>query len=276
MYRVVSYFQSSDKTIVHEKTFKSFPSDHFPLLFPVCYPSTIFRQLMHLKRKIQEKLNTRGMGKKNCQVIHIDNFDRSTWSYILSCCQVDVHRSRIVVKNIYLNGDECVVEKWREDQEAFVLTNPRDLSFAQSFLGSAVGIGVRCIIPCQIKSKKYSASVHTINRTERINFVPFEAECKENLRRGLEFKYIPNRMSLTVTIRFRQLVNEREVVESFASRSLPNEEVVMDNSWPFYSTMEVFGNNIKSINLQSRRLCLVNGHTYTIQEAIRYLEEFYY
>ncbi len=73
-----------------------------------------------------------------------------------------------MVKNVYLNADECVVEKWRDEQEAFVLTNPHDLSFAQSLFGWAVGIGVRCIIPCQIKSQNYSTHVHTINQMDRM------------------------------------------------------------------------------------------------------------
>jgi hypothetical protein len=71
--------------------------------------------------------------------------------------------------------------------------------------------------------------VHDIHHLERINFVPFKEHCKETIRRGFEFKYIPKRMHLIVMIRCRQLVNEVELAESFATR-LPANEQVMDNS----------------------------------------------
>ncbi len=89
--------------------------------------------------------------------------------------------------------------------------------------------------------------MHAIHHLERINYVLFKEQGKEIIRRGFEFKYIPKRMHLTVMIRCRQLVNEVELVESFAIR-LPANEWVIDNCWPLHSTTKVFGSSIHCIN----------------------------
>lgn len=274
-YLVTSYFRSSDMTIINGKTFKSFPSEYFPNLLPICHPLDLFNKILNLKRKIQERLNTRGKGKRNGQVVTVENFDSNAWAYVLKCCPVAVVKKCIVVKNVYLKDDDCILEKYREEQESFSLTDAHHLRYAQLLLGSMVGIGVRCMLRCRIGKLQCATTVHTIDRSERVNFVPFDEDCREILRRGFEFKYIPKRMYLTVTIRFRQLVNSTEVVESFASR-LPGNDAAVDNTWPLHYTTTVFGSNIQSLNLQNQSVVLMNGTSHTVRDCVRSLEEEYY
>jgi hypothetical protein len=75
-----------------------------------------------------------------------------------------------------------------KSKDIYFLSNPNELTFAQNLFRTAVVIGDHCILLCQIKSQQYAANVHTIHRTERNFFVPLEAECKDNLKSGFEFK----------------------------------------------------------------------------------------
>ncbi len=110
-YLVTSFFDSLLRTVRHGRTFNSFPSVMYPHLFPTCHASDLFYKLLNLKQKIQEKLNTMCMSKQNRQVVSIENFDVNAWAYVLKCCPVQVSSSLVVVKSIYMNEDECHVEK---------------------------------------------------------------------------------------------------------------------------------------------------------------------
>ena len=82
-YRVSSCFKSSMMIIEHGKTFESFPSMAFPAVLPSCFPSTLFKQILSIKRKVQVALNSRSISGKNRVTCTVDNIDMLTWRYIL-------------------------------------------------------------------------------------------------------------------------------------------------------------------------------------------------
>ena len=149
------FFDSSLRTVRHGRTFNSFPSVMYPNLFPTCHASDLFYKLLNLKQKIQEKLNTRGMSKRNQQVVSIENFDVNAWAYVLKCCPVQVSSSMVVVKSIYMNEDECHVEKRRETQQSFTLTLPNHLPYAQHFI--RIICWNRCSLHAEMQDRKATA-----------------------------------------------------------------------------------------------------------------------
>jgi hypothetical protein len=142
-------------------------------------------------------------------------------------------------------------------------------------LGSSVGIGAHCMLKCKIGKQWHAVTVHRIESSERVNYVPFEDDCREFIRRGLEFKYIPKRMLLTVTIRYRMLKNRGEVIDAFAARLATQDVAAYDNTWPLHYSTNIFNSNISSINLSTRMVLLNDGRNHSVQECINFLEQSY-
>lgn len=273
-YLVTSLFLLSSMTVRHGRTFNSFPSECYPHLLQTCHASNLWYKLLLLKRKIQERMNTRGMSNRNRQVVLFENFDLNAWQYILKLCPVDVASALVVVKGVYMKADECNIEKHREYQHSFALTLPNHLPYAKLLLGSSVGVGIRCILHCKIGKQQHALTRHAIQDWEQVNFIPFEEDSEELTRRGFEFKYIPRRMLLTVTIRYRMLKTAEEVRNAFATR-LPTENNIIDNTWPLHYATTVFGSHVASINLSNRMVILTNGEHHSVQECIQNLEATY-
>ena len=99
-YLVSSYFDSSSLIVRHGRTFNSFPSERFQQIFPTCHASDLWFKVLSLKRKIQDKLNTRGMSRQNTQVVFLDNFDINAWDYVVKVCRAEVLTSSVVVRNV--------------------------------------------------------------------------------------------------------------------------------------------------------------------------------
>jgi len=123
-------------------------------------------------------------------------------------------------------------------------------------LGSSVGIGVHCMLKCKIGKQWHAVTVHRIESSERVNYVPFEDDCREFIRRGLEFKYIPKRMLLTVTIRYRMLKNRGEVIDAFAARLATQDVAAYDNTWPLHYSTNIFNSNISSTSYTLCSVCV--------------------
>lgn len=274
-YLVSSYFDSSSLIVRHGRTFNSFPSERFRQIFPTCHASDLWFKVLSLKRKIQEKLNTRGMSTRNTQVIFLDNFDINAWDYVVKVCRAEVLTSSVVVRNVYMKEDECIVEKSRQVQYSFVLTLPIHLPYAKLLLGSSAGLGVRSLLNCKIGKQQRAVREYRVDESDRVNFVPFEDVFPELSRRGFEFKYVPNRMVLTVTIRYRLLKTPGEVRAAFGTRLPTEDDAVVDESWPLYYSTKVFNSTVCSINLSNHTVLLNNGQYVSINDCINYLEQSY-
>jgi hypothetical protein len=70
VYKVSSFYNSDSKTVHHVRSFRSIPgTDHFTS----CFPSTIFKQILRLKSKIQQALNTRSVRSDNSFSTNLHN-----------------------------------------------------------------------------------------------------------------------------------------------------------------------------------------------------------
>jgi len=153
-YIVTSIYLSQSMKVEHTRSFCSFPSQvHEPL--PTCFSSMIFEQILKIKNKIQLAMNTRSGKSKNVHSIQLENIHRLTWRYMTRDAPiygVEIVSSYGTVKVTFMEKDSCVVQKWRDLQESFLLSTPQHFRFAKLLLGECVGLGVRCIIRCSLRN----------------------------------------------------------------------------------------------------------------------------
>jgi hypothetical protein len=217
VYKVSSFYNSNSKTVHHVRSFRSFPStDHFTS----CFPSTIFKQILRLKSKIQQALNTRSVRSNNSVTVSIDNFCSSTWDYLTSNLRnhgIFLSRSTAIIKSAFMESDSYVVQKFRGEMLSFELSLPNHFHVAQLLFGSTVGLGVRFIVPCSIRGtaqNETAESCRAISHGDVINVIPFSGGRLHNdsLDRAIIFRYIPITGCLSVTIRFVRVhdVNEMQ------------------------------------------------------------------
>ena len=147
-YAVSSFFVSHTMTLWHCQSFSSFPSTSPHRILSTCFPSTIMQQLIAMKTKMQQLLNTRSKNARNRVFFQFDNFSVSTWNYMKGLMVVDVELAQVIVKRTFILGDESVVEKWRTTQEQVHFTLPEHLDCAQKIFGTSAGLGVRVFLPC--------------------------------------------------------------------------------------------------------------------------------
>jgi hypothetical protein len=112
VYKVSSFYNSDTKTVHHVRSFRSFPStDHFTS----CFRSTILKQILQLKSKIQQALNMRSVRSNNSVTVIIDNFSSSTWDCLTSnLCNNGIFLSRLtaIIKSAFMERDSYVVQKF--------------------------------------------------------------------------------------------------------------------------------------------------------------------
>ncbi len=139
-YLVSSFFNSIELSISHIRSFLSFPSLYVENSLPSCLPSILFWQLLGVKQKIQQLLNTRSLSARCNLSCNINNIDPLTWHYISSNLPVHLQARRVVIKKTSVCRDEFVVDKSRAVQFSIELTLPAHLPMAQNVFGSAVGL----------------------------------------------------------------------------------------------------------------------------------------
>jgi len=112
-YVVSSRFNSSQMLIQHSTSFSSFPSRAFPLILPSCFPSTMFKQLLSIKRKVQTAINTRSINARNRVVCTVENIDVLTWRYLMQNSPAAVVVDSDITKWAYIEDDNAMVRKQR-------------------------------------------------------------------------------------------------------------------------------------------------------------------
>jgi len=278
-YIVSSYFHSKQLTITHTQTFVPFPSSNAMNQCLSCVPSTIFHQLLLMKQKILLLLNTRSLAERCNQSSTINNVDRNTWHYITSNIPILPTHQAIVYKKTFLFRDEFCVEKYRTSQFVLDFSFPGDLPFAQKLFGSGVGIGTRRILRCSLKQRGMTARVgtsHQLTYSDVLNIVPFEEMTLEEVRRGLQIKYIPSEMEMNICVKYRVMSGQEAIQPELEMRNLPNRlrpcNPTFDDYYTFFGNTSVFEGNIIEINLRRETVTLSNRVTYTILDVINELD----
>lgn len=273
-YIVSSFFTSATFTITHARTFLPFPSMIAQNRILSCIPSIVFRQMLGVKEQILLLLNTRSMTSRCIVSTRINNINPYTWYYIISNTPLNVLHHNVVQKNTYIYKDEFFVEKFRTQQYSLEFTLPAHLMFAQNLFGSGLGLGTRHFLRCSLKQRGLMArmcTTHQISYTDTMNVIPFEINPKEEIRRGLELKYIPSEMELCITVRFRIITGKASLEPEFEARNLSNrvrpQNPEYDNYYPLFSDTEVFGSKIYNICLGNQSVMLVNNRQYSVEDV---------
>jgi hypothetical protein len=235
-YVVSSYFKSTEKVLIHGRTFSSFPSTMYRNL-PTCFASQLFSQLLYIKNKLHKAMNSRSMNSKNCVIFQCDMIDPSTWIYMKKYLPAPVY-TQIVCKEVYIGEDDGVVEKYRGLQEVISLSLPDHLPMAQNLFGSAVGLGFRCNLTCRLGRLGRNKTSRPVEETDTLNIVPFEplGEGVEFVRRGIDIKYVRCLRSLTVVVRFNRINGATSLLPHLQRRRMvPGDlapQPIHADSWP--------------------------------------------
>jgi hypothetical protein len=189
---ITSIFLSRVGIAKHFCTFFSFLSQQgFSL--PTCCSSMIFEQMMWIKGKMQLSLNTRSLYSKNVQTIHMENINRLTWHYMTRIAVangLEISSSYGTVKATFMEGDTCVVQKWRDIQESFSLNTPHHFHCAKLLFRTCVGLGIRVVVPLSVKNRtrlERAENHHSIHVGDSINVVLFKNRGNDSVGRGLSF-----------------------------------------------------------------------------------------
>jgi hypothetical protein len=113
---VSSVFNSAEMSIVHMRSFFSYPSLYPENRLLTCFPSMIFSQVLRIKQKLHHLLSSRSKTAKCFQSCIVSNIDPLTWEYICSLLPAHYNSWNVVVKKCYINKDEFMVEKFRSLQ----------------------------------------------------------------------------------------------------------------------------------------------------------------
>ena len=249
-YVISSYFKSTEKVLIHGRTFSSFPSTMYRNL-PTCFASQLFSQLLYIKNKLHKAMNSRSMNSKNCVIFQCDMIDPSTWIYMKKYLPAPVY-TQIVCKEVYVGEDDGVVEKYRGLQEVISLSLPDHLPMAQNLFGS--GVGFRCNLTCRLGRLGRNKTSHPVEETDTLNIVPFEplGEGEEFVRRGIDIKYVRCLHSLTVVVHFNRINGATTLLPHLQRRRMvPGDlapQPIHADSWPLHSKIGLFDHQIQSIN----------------------------
>jgi hypothetical protein len=114
--------------------------------------------------------------------------------------------------------------------------------------------------------------------SDTVNVTPFEDhnDMEEITRRGIELKYLNSEMELTITVKYRRLQGRDNLERHLVNRHIKvNNNVVLDDSYPFHATTAVFGSKIKAINLTTQQTLLLNGCSVTINEVCNEIDRLF-
>lgn len=290
-YCVTSCFYLSHMTLVHHCSFSSFPSANkdggdVPLS---CFPSTLLRELLSIKNKMQNAMNTRSKCSKQVIKITVENISAYTWYWMIR--DVPEHiivggNSRAVVKRTYMESDELVVQKWRDTQQFLELTFPDHMEFAQRMFGQSVGLGIRALVCCPLKDAEPFQIVeqsHQICAGDVVNIIPFELEPKEQVRRGLWLNFVPTTGLLSITIRFRAVHRVVEMKPFLQLRGIVTDDHIIMNDdedddadvCPLHSDTLVFSKKVKSINFRTKNLVLEDRTIVSVTDGVKYIRDLF-
>jgi hypothetical protein len=80
-------------------------------------PSQLFQQLLSIKWKVHRAKNTCSLHSLNKVTINVDDIDPLAWSYMTAASLAEESHLSTIVKITYMSEDECMVEKWQDQQQ---------------------------------------------------------------------------------------------------------------------------------------------------------------
>lgn len=274
-YQVSSVFLHGQMTIYHQKSFLSFPYQQ-PNGLPTCFPSSLFKELLTIKQRLQICLSTTSKNDTFSESCRIDNVNLLTWFFIIKDLprEVLVNEKNVIVKRTFFQNDMYVLEKRRCKEISFHLHLPEHLSYAQSIFGTFVGIGSRKKLKCSLIQKSLSARTQqsqVISVVDEHNVIPFEAVNEvEYLRRGIILKYVPEEQTLTLNVKFQKVIKWELFTQQLTSRNIsfmPGDDET-DQRYPLHCDTEVFDKKIYSINISTRMVELQDGSVIPVVDVI--------
>ena len=277
-YIVSSFFNSVEKSIIHGPSFSPFPRTFFNGSLVSCFPSILFRQLLGIKQKVHVLMNTRSLGSRCIQSCVINNIDPLTWHYIQGILMVPASLRNTVQKQHYVCNDEFVLEKYRSEENIIELTLPEHLSLAQKLFGTAAGIGTRQVMRCSLKRHGLAArevSYQQMRFDNDFNIISFEVatDLIEVCRRGIELKYVTQRMDLFVTVRYRKMIGRTNVEPHLQARNMINaSHGIVNDAYPLHVDTAVFGSVIKKVSLMTQCITLTNNTIFHLNDVIREID----
>ena len=272
-YRVTSCVWFSRNLITHGKTFVPFPPERFPNILMSSFPSMIFSQLLSIKRKLQQILNTRSLSSKNSGIAQVENIDYYTWLYIVNDLPVPIQNSLVVSRAGEVFVDEFIQRSWREPQLSFWIGDEDHLEYAQALFGLNFGIGVCFTVSCRMKKNdSYVEASRVIDPSDTLNVVPFENSSRELVRRGVAFRYKPGSRMLSMTVRYRRLVGEINYMDHLRARRMEIQPTIADDDemdiYPFHHDVVVDGCKIEQYNFSSNTVRLSDSRYLSKEDVI--------
>jgi hypothetical protein len=277
-YRVTSCTWFARNLITHGITFSSFPTERFPNVVMSSFPSMIFTQLLSIKRRLQQILNTRSLSGKNSSSAQVENIDNYTWMYIIRDSPAEVENSLVVSRAGDVVMDEFIQRSWREQQLSFWVGDENHLGYAQSLFGLNFGVGVRFTVSCRLKrNEPYAEASRTIDASDTLNIVPFENTSRELVRRGVFFKYKPASKVLSIIVRYRRLIGAINFSQHLEARGMApyarNDDDASDViDYPFHYNVLVDGCNIEQYNFGTNLVRLSDSRVLSKDDVISLIE----
>jgi hypothetical protein len=273
-YRVTSCTWFSRNLITHGITFSSFPTECFPQIVMSSFPSVIFTQLLSIKRKLQQILNTQSLSSKNSSSAQVDNIDNYTWLYMVRDSPVEIQNSLVVSRASDVVLDEFIQRSWREQQLSFWVGDENHLAYAQSLFGLNFGVGIRFTVSCRLnRNESYAKASRTIAASDTLNILPFESTSRELVRRGVFFKYKPASRVLSIIVRYHRLIGEINFLNHLEARGMApytpdNDGSNMMDNYPFHYNVLVDGCNIEQYNFGCNHVRLSDSRVLSKEAVI--------
>ncbi len=155
-YCVSSCFYSHYMCLVHHRSFSSFPSTsvHGLRLLPSCFPSAVVCEFLIIKNKLHIGLNTHSMSFKEVVKITVHNINPYTWYWMIKDTSENVISSDYqgIIWQTFMECDELLVQKWKDQQHFFELTFLQHMEFVKCLFGDSVGLGVRKFVSCSLRN----------------------------------------------------------------------------------------------------------------------------
>ena len=284
-YQVSSKLVRETMTIHHCKSFDSFPSTMPNSLLPTCFPSSLLKELLQIKQKVQICLSTKSLKDKYSTTCHIDNVNLLTWMYMIRNRpnNIAMQQKLVVTKTTFFEKDYYIQEKKRCKQQIIELHLPDHIPFFQSIFGTFAGVGIRKLLKSTFPKncRDTTTRVRCANKItvhDEHNVVPFEEDCEnEYVKRGVVLKYIAEQQHLTILLRYRKIISPVELLRQLEIRNITliEDDDGDDQRIPLHSDIKVFSKAIHMINLQNRTVQFYDQSIATINDVIQEFQRLY-
>jgi hypothetical protein len=107
-----------------------------------------------------------------------------------------------------------------------------------------------------------------------LNVIPFKDSPVENVRRGLELKYLPDDLELTINVRYRVVTGRIRIEPHLNARNITQNRAatVVDDMYLFHAEVSVFGCEIKKMFFTTQIVVLSDDGRVSINEVMQEMD----